>query len=85
MSFSLNSDINSQVTITTKTFLRYYELDVLIKSIRQFYPKIKIIVADDSLHPENVTGENIDHYIMPPARVNITQESSEYTFKLMIK
>ncbi|XP_056309347.1 beta-1,4 N-acetylgalactosaminyltransferase 1 isoform X2 [Danio aesculapii] len=61
-------DINSQVTILTKTFLRYKELNVLIKSIRKFYPKIKIIVADDSLNPETVSGDNIEHYIMPPAQ-----------------
>lgn len=61
-------DINSQVTILTKTFLRYKELNVLIKSIRKFYPKIKIIVADDSLNPESVSGDNIEHYIMPPAQ-----------------
>ncbi|XP_052408813.1 beta-1,4 N-acetylgalactosaminyltransferase 1 isoform X1 [Carassius gibelio] len=61
-------DINSQVTIITKTFLRYKELGVLIQSIRKFYPKIKIIVADDSLKPENVPGNNIEHYIMPPAQ-----------------
>ncbi|XP_051987196.1 beta-1,4 N-acetylgalactosaminyltransferase 1-like [Xyrauchen texanus] len=61
-------DINSQVTIATKTFLRYEELDVLINSIRQFYPKIKIIVTDDSLIPEKVNGSNIEHYIMPPAQ-----------------
>ncbi|KAG1967385.1 beta-1,4 N-acetylgalactosaminyltransferase 1-like isoform X1 [Pimephales promelas] len=62
------TDINSQVTITTKTFLRYEELNVLINSIRQLYPKIKIIVADDSLTPEKVTGSNVEHYIMPPAQ-----------------
>ncbi|XP_043085707.1 beta-1,4 N-acetylgalactosaminyltransferase 2-like [Puntigrus tetrazona] len=62
------TDINSQVTITTKTFLRYDELNILIKSIRQFYPKIKIIIADDSLEPLNLTGDNLEHYIMPPAQ-----------------
>ncbi|XP_051994427.1 beta-1,4 N-acetylgalactosaminyltransferase 1-like [Xyrauchen texanus] len=61
-------DINSQVTITTKTFLRYEELNVLINSIRQFYPEIKIIVVDDSLIPEKVNGSNIEQYIMPPAQ-----------------
>ncbi|KAK2916072.1 hypothetical protein Q8A67_000446 [Cirrhinus molitorella] len=61
-------DVNSQVTIITKTFLRYKELNILIASIRKFYPKIKIIVADDSLKPESVTGNNIEHYIMPPAQ-----------------
>ncbi|XP_073688875.1 beta-1,4 N-acetylgalactosaminyltransferase 1-like [Garra rufa] len=62
------TDVNSQVTIITKTFLRYKELNALIKSIRMYYPDIKIIIADDSLKPEPVTGKNIEHYIMPPTR-----------------
>ncbi|XP_066497765.1 beta-1,4 N-acetylgalactosaminyltransferase 2-like [Hoplias malabaricus] len=66
--FDPGEDINSLVTIATKTFLRYGELNVLISSIRRFYPDIKIIVADDSLKPENVSGTNIEHYIMPPAQ-----------------
>ncbi|XP_022528823.2 beta-1,4 N-acetylgalactosaminyltransferase 2 [Astyanax mexicanus] len=61
-------DINSLVTIATKTFLRYGELKVLIDSIRQFYPDIKIVIADDSLKPEPVSGKNIEQYIMPPAQ-----------------
>ncbi|XP_072549813.1 beta-1,4 N-acetylgalactosaminyltransferase 2-like [Salminus brasiliensis] len=78
-------DINSLVTIATKTFLRYAELKVLISSIRQFYPDIKIIIADDSLKPENVSGKNIEHYIMPPAQgwfagrnLAISQVTSKY-------
>nr|XP_055050488.1 beta-1,4 N-acetylgalactosaminyltransferase 1-like isoform X1 [Misgurnus anguillicaudatus]XP_055050489.1 beta-1,4 N-acetylgalactosaminyltransferase 1-like isoform X1 [Misgurnus anguillicaudatus]XP_055050490.1 beta-1,4 N-acetylgalactosaminyltransferase 1-like isoform X1 [Misgurnus anguillicaudatus] len=66
--FDPGNDISSQVTITTKTFLRYRELHVLINSIRKFYPEIKIIIADDSLTPEKVSGENIEHYIMPPGQ-----------------
>ncbi|KAK1799430.1 hypothetical protein P4O66_007657 [Electrophorus voltai] len=78
-------DINSQVTVVTKTFLRYNELKVLINSIRQFYPDIKIIIADDSLIPEKVTGTNIEHYIMPPAQgwfagrnLAVSQVTSKY-------
>ncbi|XP_065108826.1 beta-1,4 N-acetylgalactosaminyltransferase 2-like isoform X2 [Paramisgurnus dabryanus] len=66
--FNPGNDINSQVTITTKTFLRYNKLKVLIKSIRKVYPKIKIIIADDNPNPENVSGDNIEQYIMPPAQ-----------------
>ncbi|XP_030649109.1 beta-1,4 N-acetylgalactosaminyltransferase 2-like [Chanos chanos] len=62
------TDVNSQVTVTTKTFLRYKELNVLIESIRKYYKDIKIIIADDSLNPERVNGSNIEHYIMPPAQ-----------------
>ncbi|XP_030643614.1 beta-1,4 N-acetylgalactosaminyltransferase 2-like [Chanos chanos] len=62
------TDVSSQVTVTTKTFLRYKELNVLIDSIRKYYKDIKIIVADDSLNPESVNGSNIEHYVMPPAQ-----------------
>ncbi|KAI4873876.1 hypothetical protein NFI96_026116 [Prochilodus magdalenae] len=78
-------DINSLVTITTKTFVRYAELKVLIESIRKFYPAIKIIVADDSLKPETVSGSNIEQYIMPPGQgwfagrnLAVSQVTSKY-------
>uniref|UniRef100_A0A3P8NZI3 Glycosyltransferase 2-like domain-containing protein n=1 Tax=Astatotilapia calliptera TaxID=8154 RepID=A0A3P8NZI3_ASTCA len=61
-------NISSQVTIATKTFLRYEQLKVLLDSIRKFYSTIKVIVADDNFEPEHITGENIQHYIMPPAQ-----------------
>uniref|UniRef100_A0A668RBZ7 Glycosyltransferase 2-like domain-containing protein n=1 Tax=Oreochromis aureus TaxID=47969 RepID=A0A668RBZ7_OREAU len=60
--------ISSHVTITTKTFLRYRELKVLLDSIRKFYNNIKVIIADDSLEPEPIHRENILHYLMPPAQ-----------------
>ncbi|XP_067235362.1 beta-1,4 N-acetylgalactosaminyltransferase 1 isoform X2 [Chanodichthys erythropterus] len=66
--FDPGKDVNSQVTVLIKAFLRYKELRVLIDSIRRLYPKIKIIVADDSLNPEKVVGDNVEQYIMPPAQ-----------------
>nr|XP_055048566.1 beta-1,4 N-acetylgalactosaminyltransferase 2-like isoform X1 [Misgurnus anguillicaudatus] len=66
--YNTGKDINSQVTILVKTFLRYAELNVLIQSIRVNYPNIKIIVADDSHDPQKVVGDNIEQYIMPPAQ-----------------
>nr|XP_015217608.1 PREDICTED: beta-1,4 N-acetylgalactosaminyltransferase 2 [Lepisosteus oculatus] len=60
--------ISSQVTIVTKTFLRYPQLDVLIKSIRTFYKDMTILVADDSINPKKINGSNIEQYIMPPAK-----------------
>ncbi|XP_069566054.1 beta-1,4 N-acetylgalactosaminyltransferase 2-like [Brachyistius frenatus] len=66
--YDMGTNINSQVTITTKTFLRYSQLKVLLNSIRHFYSKIKVIIADDSFEPEHITGENIQQYIMPPAQ-----------------
>lgn len=58
-------NISALVTIATKTFMRYDKLKDLIDSIRQFYPTITIVVADDSEHPQPVTGPHIEHYIMP--------------------
>ncbi|XP_035378326.1 beta-1,4 N-acetylgalactosaminyltransferase 1a isoform X1 [Electrophorus electricus] len=58
-------NISALVTIATKTFLRYDKLQDLISSIRQFYPTVTIVIADDSEHPEPVTGSHIEHYIMP--------------------
>ncbi|XP_072299970.1 beta-1,4 N-acetylgalactosaminyltransferase 2-like [Eucyclogobius newberryi] len=66
--FEMGTDINSQVTVTIKTFLRYNNLKVLLSSIRRFYPNITVIIADDSKKPEKITGENIQQYIMPPAQ-----------------
>uniref|UniRef100_A0A3B3ZDF2 Glycosyltransferase 2-like domain-containing protein n=1 Tax=Periophthalmus magnuspinnatus TaxID=409849 RepID=A0A3B3ZDF2_9GOBI len=60
--------ISSQVSITIKTFLRYDNLKELLSSIRRFYPNITVIIADDSIEPEKITGENIHQYIMPPAQ-----------------
>ncbi|XP_063759914.1 beta-1,4 N-acetylgalactosaminyltransferase 2-like [Eleginops maclovinus] len=66
--YDMGTDINSQVTITTKTFLRYPELQRLLSSIRQFYKDIEVIIADDSFDPKKITGAHIQHYIMPPAQ-----------------
>ncbi|XP_029945132.1 beta-1,4 N-acetylgalactosaminyltransferase 2-like [Salarias fasciatus] len=66
--YDMGTDIQSQVTILTKTFLRYPQLKVLLASIQQFYPNITVIIADDSLEPERISGKNIQQYIMPPAQ-----------------
>uniref|UniRef100_UPI0037E9639A beta-1,4 N-acetylgalactosaminyltransferase 1a n=1 Tax=Semicossyphus pulcher TaxID=241346 RepID=UPI0037E9639A len=58
-------NISALVTIATKTFLRYDKLKELIDSIRQFYPTVTIVIADDNEHPQPVTGPHIEHYIMP--------------------
>ncbi|KAM4617771.1 beta-1,4 N-acetylgalactosaminyltransferase 2-like [Discoglossus pictus] len=68
--FDAGSDqnISSLVTITTKTFLRYDKLRNLIKSIQQFYPDIKIIVADDNEDTEKIQEKNVEQYFMPFAK-----------------
>uniref|UniRef100_A0A9J8A671 Beta-1,4 N-acetylgalactosaminyltransferase n=1 Tax=Cyprinus carpio carpio TaxID=630221 RepID=A0A9J8A671_CYPCA len=58
-------NISALVTIATKTFLRYDKLQDLINSIRQYYPTVTIVIADDSEHPKTVSGPYIEHYIMP--------------------
>ncbi|KAM8755034.1 beta-1,4 N-acetylgalactosaminyltransferase 1a [Acanthopagrus schlegelii] len=58
-------NISALVTIATKTFLRYDKLKDLIDSIRQYYPTVTIVIADDNKHPQPVTGPHIEHYIMP--------------------
>ncbi|XP_077316100.1 beta-1,4 N-acetylgalactosaminyltransferase 2-like [Lithobates pipiens] len=63
-----DGNISSLVTITTKTFLRYYKLRELIKSIRLYYPDIKVIVADDNENPEKIEDPNVEQYIMPFAK-----------------
>ncbi|XP_070536936.1 beta-1,4 N-acetylgalactosaminyltransferase 1-like [Ptychodera flava] len=59
------SDINRMVTVITKTFERYKSITSLIDSINKFYPRMTIIVADDSEHPRKINGSNVKQYIMP--------------------
>jgi len=66
-----SKDINSQVTVTTKTFMRYRELKLLINSLRRFYKDIILIVADDSFQKENLTEDNVLQYMMPGGQVGI--------------
>ncbi|XP_078506401.1 beta-1,4 N-acetylgalactosaminyltransferase 2-like isoform X2 [Lissotriton helveticus] len=61
-------NINSLVTIVTKTFLRYQKLNILIKSIHKYYPNITIIVADDNDQPEKILEPNVEQYFMPFAK-----------------
>uniref|UniRef100_A0A3Q4HKY6 Beta-1,4-N-acetyl-galactosaminyl transferase 1a n=1 Tax=Neolamprologus brichardi TaxID=32507 RepID=A0A3Q4HKY6_NEOBR len=63
-------NITALVTIATKTFLRYDKLKDLIDSIREYYPTVTIVIADDNEHPQPVTGPHIEHYIMPFGKVN---------------
>ncbi|XP_072502237.1 beta-1,4 N-acetylgalactosaminyltransferase 2 isoform X2 [Notamacropus eugenii] len=53
------------VTIATKTFLRPHKLQILLKSIREYYPDVTVIVADDSEKPEKIDDIYVEHYIMP--------------------
>ncbi|XP_061630690.1 beta-1,4 N-acetylgalactosaminyltransferase 1a isoform X1 [Phyllopteryx taeniolatus] len=63
--FPKENNISTFVTIVTKTFLRYGKLKDLIDSIRQYYPTITIVIADDNEQPQPVTGPHIEQFIMP--------------------
>lgn len=65
----VDGNISSLVTITTKTFLRYDKLRELIRSIRLYYPDMKVIVADDNDELEKIEDPNVEQYFMPFAKV----------------
>lgn len=58
-----NSELLNELTIVVKTFERYKTLARLLRSIRKYYPSVKIVVVDDSLHPKEVKG--VEKITMP--------------------
>ena len=61
-----SSQLDDMVTICIKTFERYSCLNRLINSITEFYPKIRIIVADDSINFKEIEYKNVQQFKMPP-------------------
>ncbi|XP_038610154.1 beta-1,4 N-acetylgalactosaminyltransferase 2 [Tachyglossus aculeatus] len=57
--------ISSLVTVATKTFLRYHKLQILLRSIRDHYPDLRVIVADDNAQPEKIDDPLVEQYTMP--------------------
>lgn len=53
------------VTIATKTFLRPHKLMTLLRSIRDYYPDLTVIVADDSKRPLEIRDKHVEYYTMP--------------------
>ncbi|ELK01636.1 Beta-1,4 N-acetylgalactosaminyltransferase 2 [Pteropus alecto] len=53
------------VTIATKTFLRPHKLMTMLKSIREYYPDLTVIVADDSKEPLKINDDYVEYYLMP--------------------
>ena len=51
-----SKQVNENLTAVIKTFERPKELKRLIKSIKRFYPDMKIIVVDDSKDPLEIEG-----------------------------
>ena len=66
-----SEDISHHVTVTTKTFMRYKELRLLISSLRRYYKDMTLLVADDTFEPENITEKNVMQYIMPGGQVGL--------------
>jgi len=59
----LEQSLEEKVTVIIKTFERPSCLDMLITSIRKYYQKIKIIVADDSMHP--LPRRDVEFHVLP--------------------
>jgi len=53
----------SQLTAVIKTFQRPQALDLLIRSIRRFYPQLAIAVADDGIAPS--PRDDVDYLRLP--------------------
>lgn len=53
------------VTIATKTFLRPQKLKIMLRSLREYYPDLTVIVADDSKDPLKIDDSHVEHYVMP--------------------
>uniref|UniRef100_A0A8D0XSG0 Glycosyltransferase 2-like domain-containing protein n=1 Tax=Sus scrofa TaxID=9823 RepID=A0A8D0XSG0_PIG len=53
------------VTIATKTFLRPHKLMTMLRSVREYYPDLTVIVADDSKEPLKITDSHVEYYTMP--------------------
>jgi len=51
---SEHNELLNELTIVIKTFERYKTLARLLRSIRKYYPSVKIIIVDDSLHPKKI-------------------------------
>ncbi|KAF6092435.1 beta-1,4-N-acetyl-galactosaminyltransferase 2 [Phyllostomus discolor] len=53
------------VTIATKTFLRPHKLMAMLRSLREYYPDLTVIVADDSKEPLKINDSRVEYYLMP--------------------
>ena len=48
LTYRESDTFSDMVTIVTKTFMRYNCLDNLLSSLDQFYPNVRVIIADDT-------------------------------------
>ncbi|KAB0368062.1 hypothetical protein FD755_021386 [Muntiacus reevesi] len=57
--------LRNLVSIATKTFLRPHKLMTMLQSIREYYPDLTVIVADDSKEPLKINDSHVEYYTMP--------------------
>lgn len=55
----------SKITAIIKTFERSNKLHNLLDSIKKYYPKIKVIIVDDSKEEEKIIQENVRYFKVP--------------------
>jgi len=80
-----SGSIADTVTICVKTFDRYPCLRNLIKSVKEAYPDVRVIVADDSINYEDLDIKDVDQFRMPRGigfnngkNLAISQVTTEY-------
>lgn len=57
------------MTVATKTFLRPHKLMTMLRSLREYYPDLTVIVADDSKEPLKINDNHVEYYPMPFGKV----------------
>lgn len=57
---STKRDVNKKVTLIVKTFERPHHIRRLIKSIHEYYPRVRLIVVDDS--KDSISLNNCEYY-----------------------
>ncbi|XP_075850612.1 beta-1,4 N-acetylgalactosaminyltransferase 2 isoform X2 [Microcebus murinus] len=73
------------VTIATKTFLRPHKLMIMLQSIREYYPDLTVIVADDSKKPLDIKDSHVEYYTMPFRKVGGSVQRNAFQFKLLLE
>lgn len=58
-------DVRENVTFIYKSFERQKLAKKLYKSIQSYYPGVKVVIADDSEKPLELTGENLEIIQLP--------------------
>jgi beta-1,4-N-acetylgalactosaminyltransferase 2 len=53
------------ITLLIKTFERRNCLLQLVRSIRKYYPEVRILIVDDSKNPEIIKDKYLDYHILP--------------------